>query len=130
MQSFEIVIPQELLILNIEVNLVSGLPHLEKEKLFLIGAERTLDDGVLIGTRLVNVMVRELHFFSNERVESLLKFQTVVRLNEIALERELRYEELHRLDRERLVKVRKDDTLLVSRIYIHDCVQKQRVGKP
>ncbi len=130
MQSFEIVVSQELLVLDVEVDLIFWFAHLEKEELLLVSAKGALDDGVLVRTRFVYMVVFELHFIAYERVESLLELQAVVRLDEITLERELRDEEPHCLDRECLIKVRKDDALLVPRIYVHDGVQKKRVGKP
>ena len=130
MEPLHVVVPQERLILGVQVDLVFGLSHLEKEKLFLVGPERTLDDGVLVRARFVYVVVFELHLFAHECIESLLELQSVVGLYEIGLERELWYAELHRLDREPLVEERKDDTLFVPRVYVHDGVQEERVRKP
>ena len=63
-------------------------------------------------------------------VESLLELKPVVGLDEIALERKSRYAQFHGFDREALIEEWEDDSLFVPGIYIHDRVQKERVGEP
>ncbi len=99
-----------------------------KEKLFFIRAEGSFNERILIGTTLVNAMMRKLEL-RTECVKSSLEFEAIVCLDEEGFEGKPREHHDEGTDTPILIQLIKDDGFLVAGVNINDGIFVTGPGK-